>query len=139
MSKLHVALITLETAAGSLARIIGRQLPSLTPDAIVGPPGSVSWQCVQNWEAMTDEALAATTGLTQLGLQGSLIIVTEASFTPGRGALMIDSSDLAALVSEHLSLYGECFFNGDVIVAEIQGARVWLFHHEGACCVCEGS
>jgi hypothetical protein len=64
--------------------------------------------------------------------------VTEASFTGGRptgrtplGAIAVDASDLHLLVAQHRDRYGERFFDGDVIILEREGARIWIFHHEG--------
>jgi len=115
----------------ALSRVLGRVLSEATPDAIVDLIGDVNWLRCDEWESLGDLELARTTGLLDIALSGPLLLITEASFAPDRGGFIVPASRLANFVAEHLKEYGECFFNGDVIVAELQGRKVWLFHHEG--------
>jgi hypothetical protein len=64
--------------------------------------------------------------------RGTILVVTDASFAPGRGAFMLDAAALETFVGAYLRSYGECFFDGDVIIASSGSRSIWLFHHEGA-------
>ncbi len=113
------------------AAILGARPVALTPDAIAAVWKSVDWLALPGWEAKTDSEVAAESGLLCANFRGTVLVVTEASFAPTRGAFVLDERALGAFVRAHLPSYGECFFNGDVIVANGEGRRLWLFHHEG--------
>jgi hypothetical protein len=101
------------------------------PDAIVGPMRGVKWVALPGWESMSDGEIATRSGLFAARLAGVLFVVTDATLASQRGAFQVDAEGLAMLVEEHLDRYGECLFNGDTIVVERDGSRIWLFHHEG--------
>jgi hypothetical protein len=116
----------------ALTGALGRAPESATPDAIANTLDSVMWIRFEAWEAWDDVALAKAIGLVATAFEGDVFVLTEASFALNLGAFLIPASYLDQLVTEHLERYGECFFNGDVVVLEASGKKLWLFHHEGA-------
>jgi hypothetical protein len=110
--------VDLAEVQDELGRVVGWRPTALTPDAISKAAKHVDWKNLPGWESMSDAEIALRAGLYSAGLRGSLLVVTEASFAPGRGAFAVDSSDLGVFLSHHLTRYGEALFNGDVVVAE---------------------
>ncbi len=114
-----------------LARILGSVPRSVTPDAIAEILDAVKWKPAEGWDSLNDSVVASAAGLFNHGLSGGLLIVTDVSFIPGKGAFGIAGEDLSAFVSTYSSRYQESLFDGDVVVVEELGKRMWIFHHEG--------
>jgi hypothetical protein len=131
MSDNHLGLVPLSTVHAALTRILGRAPRSVTPDDIAAVAGALEWRRTAGWDKEDDVVVATKAGLFEAGFAGATLIVTEASFFRDLGAFLIDGDDLQRFVSEHLIRYGEVFFNGDVVIVEMHGSRIWLFHHEG--------
>lgn len=131
MNTNYVVLVTIAEFLRALERAIKRTPAAATPDAIADVLGDVQWNRIDDWESSSDIEIARQTGLLDVPFAESSLIVTEASFSPDRGAFLVPASRLGDFVKEHLDAYGECFFNGDVIVADTAGHHVWLFHHDG--------
>ena len=129
MEALDVAGADEEMVLAACTRALGRRPRALTPDAIASTIGDVAWSELPGWESMSDTEIAIRSGL-HAGLVGDVLVV-EASISSRRGAFRVDVSELGSLVAQHLERYGECFFNGDVVVVQLDGERLWLFHHEG--------
>jgi hypothetical protein len=113
------------------ARILGRSPTALTPDAIAAIVERVDWRALPEWESKSDADIATEAGVFRAAWSGPLLVVTEASFVSRGAAFLLEANELRLFVSEHLARYDECFFNGDVIIVECRGHRIWLFHHEG--------
>jgi hypothetical protein len=112
--------------------VLGKQLPFATPDAVASVVGQLEWEKCTGWEQCRDAEIAKRSGLLQIGFDGPLLVVTEAALTQGTGAFVVSATEgLAKFVEQHLARFGECFFNGDVLIVDRAGTRVWLFHHEG--------
>jgi uncharacterized protein YjaG (DUF416 family) len=131
VNELQVQVVELARAVEACERILGCRPTALTPDAIASTVKRVEWKPLPGWESKSDSEIAIRAGLFAIGLSGPLLVATEAGFAKKRGAFVVDARDLGALVSQHLERCGESFFNGDAIVVEREGARIWLFHHEG--------
>jgi hypothetical protein len=131
MSTMQIATTDVECVYEVCARIVGSRPSALTPDAVSATKNGVKWTPLRGWESMSDTEIAMRSGLYAMRLTGVLLVLTEASFASRIGAFEVDAQSLGALVSQHLERFGECFFNGDVIIAERDGHRLWLFHHEG--------
>jgi hypothetical protein len=131
MSAAKAVVVELDLMLEALGRALGRVPAAVTPDAIAQLRTGVRWTQVEDWEAFSDKELAVKTGLLRVPFSGSVLVVTESSFAPKQGAFLVPASQLSEFVAGHLESYGECFFNGDVIVLETSGQRVWVFHHEG--------
>ncbi len=131
MTELQISLVDIAAVQQAFARILGRVPRSITPDAIAEILGPVVWKPAEGWDSQPDGVVASNAGLFDAGFSGSVLVVTDASFFPDRGAFRIDSKDLPAFVSQHSARYQECFFDGDAIVVEEHGCRIWIFHHEG--------
>ena len=125
------SVVEMDRVYEACTRILGRRPTALTPDAISETVEQVAWNAFPDWESKSDAHVAIATGLYSTAFAGPLLVVTEASFGSNGGAFMIEARELGHLVEQHLPRHGECFFNGDVIVVECEGSRVWLFHHEG--------
>jgi len=113
------------------SRILGKRLLVPTPDAVSSAAGPITWNHFQNWEQRSDVEIAASSGLLGISFDGPLFIVTEAALTQGQGAFVVPAADdLERFVGGHLTRFGECFFNGDVLIVDA-GIHIWMFHHEG--------
>ncbi|MCE9579135.1 MAG: hypothetical protein K8W52_38790 [Deltaproteobacteria bacterium] len=128
----RAVITTIPAATETLGRMLGTAPTSLTPDAIAAVTGDLDWIPCDDWEERADLELARATGLLEVPFAGVLLIITDTALIARQGGVLVPASRLAEFVGEYPARYGECFFGGDVIVAETQGERVWLFHHEGA-------
>lgn len=126
-----VATVEVSDVLNVCSEVLGRRVRAPTPDAIEVVAGHVDWRPLPDWERLTDDEIANHTGLLHVFSGGSLLIVTEAALTQVLGAFLVASEDLPRFVAQHLARFGECFFNGDVIVADRAAVQIWLFHHEG--------
>lgn len=106
-------------------------LSSLTPDVLNANISALVWDPLSDWESLGDTEIAKTTGLLGWFSQGTLVVVTEASIFGGVGAFVIPASKLTSLITEHLRLQGEAFFNGDVVILAPDAPAIWMFHHVG--------
>jgi len=131
MSALVFTRTNTTSVCDACARVIGRKPMAPTPDAIASVAGVIEWKSFPDWEAYSDSEIAAETRLYDIALMGKLYVVTEAALTSREGPIVVNAVDLRKLIAEHLRLFGECFFNGDVVIMEAKGNNVWLFHHEG--------
>ena len=84
-------------------------------------------------EGRTDAAIARDLWrLVPKPSGGELIVVTDASWGPdGCGPFFIDAAFLDGLISEHPERVGHVFFDGDVIILELDSNRLTVVHHEG--------
>lgn len=114
-----------------LEHILGSKPRSVTPDAIGEILGSVEWKPAEGWDSQSDSVVASSSELFDAGFSSRLLVVTDVSSFPGRGAFSVASEELPSFVSTYSTRYGESFFDGDVIVVEELGKRIWIFHHEG--------
>jgi hypothetical protein len=133
MNDEHLAFVEISWVQQVLARILGGSPRSVTPDAIGELLGPIEWKPAEGWDTLDDSTVATTAGLFDAGFSGHLLIVTDVSFVSGKGAFSIASEELSLFVSEYSSRCEESFFDGDVVVVEELGERVWVFHHEGVC------
>jgi hypothetical protein len=124
-------IIALADATKRVSSVLGFELRALTPDEITAKLPSFAWASLPDWETLDDIDIADQTGLLQEPMRGDVLIVTEASFGAGGGAFVVEGFNLGAFIDTHLRGYGECFFNGDVIIVALEARAVWLFHHEG--------
>jgi hypothetical protein len=131
MNDNYIRFVPMSTVEVALTRVLGSAPLSVTPDDIATIAGPVEWRPTAGWDSEDDPLVASNAGLFDAGFEGDTLIVVDASFAPDRGAFLIDGADLQRLVSEHLERYGAVFFDGDVIIVEAHGSRMWLFHHEG--------
>lgn len=106
----------------------------LTPDGIVecarSAGGLVTVQTAADWETREDDDLWREMGEKMGGLDGQIILVTEASFGPGAGAFQFDARDAQQAMVEHRGKF-EPVYNGDVIVLLRSGKGAVCLHHEG--------
>ena len=131
MNQYTVTYESLDAACDACALILPQRPNAATPDAIAALVAKIDWMPVPDWSSKDDNDIAIRANLYGLGLAGFLLVVTEASFAKRLGAFRVDAKGLGNLVQSHLQKYGECFFNGDVVIVELAGKRIWLFHHEG--------
>lgn len=113
------------------SKVLGKRLHQPTPDAVASAVGQIDWKDCAGWEQCTDAEISKNSGLLQVSFGGHLLVVTEAALTQGNRAFVVEAADLAKFVEQHLTRFGECFFNGDVLVVDSAGTRLWMFHHEG--------
>jgi hypothetical protein len=125
------AIIPLAEATRRMSSVLGFEPRALTLDAITARLPSFVWASFPDREIRGDLDIAERSGLLRKPMMGNLLIVTEASFDAGGGAFVLEGTNLGTFIDTHLLRYGECFFNGDVIILALEGKEVWLFHHEG--------
>jgi hypothetical protein len=131
MTDAQITTTNVEHVYDACERLFGRRPSALTPDAIAAMRNDVKWKPFPGWESMSDTEVGIRSGLYATRFAGVLLVVTEASLASRIGAFEVHAQELGTLVSQHLTRYGECFFDGDVIIAERDGSRIWLYHHEG--------
>jgi hypothetical protein len=123
---------SIENVLKTCARVLGRRPIAPTPDAIAALATSPVWSRLPSWTILSDEEIALRAGLYTLAFASPLLVVTDAALAKSDdGAFVVEANELMTLVSDHLRWMGECFFNGDVVIVERDGRRIWLFHHEG--------
>lgn len=91
---------------------------------------NASWKSLQGWEELDDIDIYNELNRLRRIAGKELFIVTDALY-PNNGPIKIGSKDLPDLVTNHLSIYGECFFDGDAAIISIDNKEIWAFHHEG--------
>lgn len=131
MSHNHLRFVPISTVQAALGRILGSTPRSVTPDHIAAVAGALEWRHTEGWDLEDDLVVATKAGLFDAGFTGDTLVVVDSCFPPGRGAYLIDGANLRRFVSEHLERHGAVFFDGDVVIVEAHGSRIWLFHHEG--------
>ncbi len=94
------------------------------------------WMTIADWEEISDQELYQNLENAKAP-SGMLLIVTEVSYRTTLGAFKVADSDVKQFVAEHLSRFGECFYNGDVLIVSKEQSTVWLFQHEGIFAVLE--
>lgn len=94
------------------------------------------WIRIDDWEDIPDQILYQKLEDVKIP-KGLLIIVTEFSYRSNLGAFKLSSNHIDKFVSEHHSRFGECFFNGDVLILSKSQNAIWLFQHEGVFTVLE--
>ncbi len=65
-------------------------------------------------------------------LDGSSVLISEVSYLNGFGPYILEISNLDIFSKVYYRELGECLFNGDLIIINIEGDYVWIFTHEGA-------
>ena len=91
---------------------------------------SAEWHSIDNWEDLDDEVIYENIIILKIPA-GELFVITEVCYKNDLGPFYLDASELRELVRKHLDKYGECFFNGDVIIFSFDLKMIWCFHHEG--------
>ena len=89
-----------------------------------------NWLSVPNWENLDDIQLYNLLEKIERP-QGDLYVVTEAAYRKSKGPFCVSSDEIRGFVEEHLNTFGECFFNGDVLILSVDQNTIWIFHHEG--------
>jgi hypothetical protein len=92
--------------------------------------GNLSWLTANRWEELDDlEILQFLADLRHF--EGKLLIVTDVSYGKKFGPFEIDAVCIQSFVKQYKVDFGECFFNGDVLIVSLDLKLVWIFHHEG--------
>lgn len=120
----------------AVTRILGAAPVSLSPDAIyeasIGRVEVANYKVCASFLKYDDAEIAERTGLHRVGFSGELLVVTEASYTPGsKTAFAVDAGDLASFVAAHRKIFNDPLFHGDVVIVERNGRKIWTFDHEG--------
>lgn len=91
---------------------------------------AIEWIDFKSWESLEDiEIFREFPNLEKIS--GDVYITTEASYKKELGPFKIHSNKLEKFIRGHLNAYGECFFNGDVIIVNPENECMWFFHHSG--------
>ena len=89
-----------------------------------------TWSKVEDWELLDDIDILNifTSGKKP---DGELYVANELFYKDGYGAFSIHHLNLPEFILCHLSSFGQCFFNGDVIILQRDKSIVWVFNHDG--------
>jgi hypothetical protein len=90
----------------------------------------IKWNNLDNWEDIDDLEIFYCLKKIK-NPEGQLIIITESSYKKKLGPFKINASDIEFFISNHLTEFSECFFNGDAQIISFEHKSMWLFHHEG--------
>lgn len=90
----------------------------------------LTWHSLDNWESQEDLAILRKLENVK-SFEGTMYVVTEASYRPGLGPFMVAEENINDFVRLHLNNFGECCFNGDVLIISFELNQIWMFHHEG--------
>lgn len=109
---------------------------SLSPDDISShanqPSSSKTVTEYLDWIHVPDEQLWALLASVKIDSMERVTVVTDASFGQrAYGPFELDGAEVDDFVRAHLSVCGECLFDGDVVLIRPETGRVDLFHHEG--------
>lgn len=122
--------VELKRLVEAFSEIVGSSLPEMH-DLQNFAENQSGWRQLDGWLEMDDLAILKTLAGNAVP-SGSLLIATDLSYSDGLGVFEVDARQLDAFVSSYLSNFGECFFNGDVIICSTSQKAFWMFHHEGA-------
>lgn len=85
-----------------------------------------------DWIHVPDEQLWGLLASVKIDSMERVTVVTDASFGQrAYGPFELEGTEVDDFVRAHLSVCGECLFNGDVVLIRPETGRVDLFHHEG--------
>lgn len=91
----------------------------------------IDWSRIKNWEDLEDTQILIYLSNMQ-EFRGRLIVITEAAYTQSNGPFEICGDYIKEFPDFHLTKFGECMFNGDVVILCLNSRSIWLFSHEGA-------
>jgi hypothetical protein len=101
MSEGRISFVEVAKVQQVLEHIWGSNPRSVTPDAIGEILGPVEWKPAEGWYSQRDSIVASTAGLFSAGFSSRLLVVTDVSFSAGRGAFSVASEDLSSFVSTY--------------------------------------
>ncbi|WP_374357871.1 hypothetical protein [Chitinimonas sp.] len=82
------------------------------------------------WERTADDVIFRK--LTETAFPcGGVLVISDSSYRIGLGAFEVDCSNILEFVSRHKELFGDHFFDTDLIMLSQDECAAWLFHHEG--------
>jgi hypothetical protein len=88
------------------------------------------WISLNDYEDLNDdEILNSLEHLREF--EGTLYIVTDASYQKELGPFQVESANIKSFVSNHIENFGERFLETDVLIINFELKLAWIFHHEG--------
>jgi hypothetical protein len=114
----------------------GKLLPDAIADAARKAGYSVHFVPLEGWEALTDDEIIQTILPSEVNLDETILVVTDASFS-NASPFSLQRVDLRGFVNLHFAQYKECVVNGDVVIIIPERRTIVLFHHEGAYSIIE--
>lgn len=96
------------------------------------------WIHLDNWENLSDEEIFENIEKVCTSL-ANVYVINEVSYRDGMGAFSLTHNQIKSFVANHLSIFGECFFNGDILVVSMDEDSILAFHHEGIYASFKGS
>ena len=93
--------------------------------------GKIAWQKLVNWEDLEDSEILKSFEDIEL-FAGKLYAITDLSNIKACGPFEIGEDNIFRFALEYYNYFGECFFDGDVIILSLDTKKAWIFHHEGA-------
>jgi hypothetical protein len=100
---------------------------SAAAEVIAGP---TDWHRFPGWENLPDTEILQTILANRPPPAGRLVVATMHMGFRGSPIECL-AEDLCELVTGHLKSAGVCFFDGDVVILEVDARALTIFHHEG--------
>lgn len=85
---------------------------------------------IESWEELSDEEILASLDINDF-LEGEIYIITDLSYVKNLGVFVVTPENINDLVTNYLTFYKECFFNGDVVVISPNVRKMFVFDHNG--------
>lgn len=89
---------------------------------------------IKDWEALSDDSLfdnIAAKGSQCLDMTGRIFAVTDVSYLSADGVFVFEYEHRNLFFQEYFYRFGECFFNGDVLLIFPVCHHLAFFHHDG--------
>lgn len=87
------------------------------------------WNQLAGWENLADAEIFEVL-IQPSQFDGQLLVISDLSYRREFDAFAVDAEELRAFVSTFHATFGECLFNGDVLIAQPEQQKLWVFHHE---------
>ena len=126
--------VSMDEAKSIVESAIGGRIRALLPDRIheaLEPERPLQWHPFPDWELHEDPAMLERTGFSEACKAERVLVVSDACFRHPRGAIVLPGAELESLAHEHVSRFRDTMFGGDLIMVDLEGGTLWLFHHEG--------
>jgi hypothetical protein len=92
--------------------------------------GKIEWHSLKEWEELDDIAIYSALESIEKP-EGEIFIITEMSYFNKSGPFKLKAVDIRQFIVQYFNRFHECFFNGDLLMFNIEHQLIWIFHHEG--------
>lgn len=90
----------------------------------------IEWHSLKEWEDLDDTTIYGMLESVEKP-EGEIFIITEMSYFNKLGPFKLKATDIRQFIAQYFNQFHECFFNGDLLMFNIEHKLIWIFHHEG--------